>query len=228
MNQNDSPCTICLEPISDRVNNNGCQHQFCFPCLFTWATNTNRCPTCKAEFTEITRVEPTPDSRTRNHAVFKVSRKNLEATYDDDELDRLDVSELSFEEEEDEDSDQESGESESESEVGSESTTSSDQSSSGSSSSSSSSSDSGSDTDSDKVQQERCYRCGRRHSPESSESESVAQVVNDEASNSAESFKLGDDSEVEILSVTPSNVKRDRKRTERFSPQISPVAKRRK
>ena len=96
MSKNEHDCYICLEIISSRARNNGCGHEFCFDCITTWSTNTNRCPVCKAEFTEITKVDYVPARgvpKTRKAATYKVLPKKLVAHYDAEELERRALSE---------------------------------------------------------------------------------------------------------------------------------------
>ncbi|CAM9252880.1 unnamed protein product, partial [Heterosigma akashiwo] len=50
-----SDCTICVEPIKELGQPDGCKHdsEFCFKCLKQWSETTNCCPLCKARFTKI-------------------------------------------------------------------------------------------------------------------------------------------------------------------------------
>lgn len=52
-------CPICLAVVSegDRARPNTCQHScFCFSCITAWGHVVNKCPLCKAKFTEIISV----------------------------------------------------------------------------------------------------------------------------------------------------------------------------
>jgi len=46
------PCSICLEPITDRAIPAPCNHHtFDYMCLLTWLQNSTCCPMCKREIT---------------------------------------------------------------------------------------------------------------------------------------------------------------------------------
>lgn len=89
MAKNDPVCHICLEAVTNGARNNGCAHEFCFPCITTWAANSNTCPACKKAFTEIIKVAAPGARRTRNPDVYKVRPKELAVDYDSDEIRRL-------------------------------------------------------------------------------------------------------------------------------------------
>lgn len=78
------PCVICLGVLTKVSAINGCLHVFCFDCIDEWAKNTNTCPMCKSEFTKIKQKDD-PSK------IKKVKRKIQQAVYDRDELERLDV-----------------------------------------------------------------------------------------------------------------------------------------
>lgn len=78
------PCAICLGVLTKVSAINGCVHVFCFDCIDEWAKNTNTCPMCKSEFTKIKQKDD-PSK------IKKVKRKIQQAVYDRDELERLDV-----------------------------------------------------------------------------------------------------------------------------------------
>lgn len=108
-------CSICLETL--KVSNspatlNNCSHQFCFVCIQTWSRTSNTCPTCKAEFNEITRRKLSTNKRNRDdgdddndNEVIKVRRVTQRAEYDVDEINRLgydfDISDVADEYEDD-------------------------------------------------------------------------------------------------------------------------------
>lgn len=75
-------CCICLEDIPpiDLARINGCDHNFCFECIKKWGTeHENKCPLCKARFTQIDRcVALVPTNKKQ-----KQNKKN-----DDDDDDR--------------------------------------------------------------------------------------------------------------------------------------------
>jgi len=78
------PCAICLGVLTKVSAINGCLHVFCFDCIDEWSKNTNTCPMCKSEFTKIKQKDD-PSK------IKKVKRKIQQAVYDRDELERLDV-----------------------------------------------------------------------------------------------------------------------------------------
>lgn len=91
---------MCLERRSNEARIDGCAHTFCLECIDAWAKTTNRCPLCKREFTQIRRVGvPESVKRPRDRRkdgvppeIVNVRKKRQLADYDDDEIERLVVS----------------------------------------------------------------------------------------------------------------------------------------
>jgi len=53
-------CAICLDGLnSDAAKLKECEHSFCFDCIKQWAGVTNKCPLCKAVFSQIVRLDGT-------------------------------------------------------------------------------------------------------------------------------------------------------------------------
>lgn len=53
-------CAICLDGLSaDAAKLKECEHSFCFDCIKHWAGVTNKCPLCKAVFSQIQRLDGT-------------------------------------------------------------------------------------------------------------------------------------------------------------------------
>jgi hypothetical protein len=48
------PCSICLEPITNKSQLDSCEHEFCKECIDQWAVLSNQCPLCKEDFKKIT------------------------------------------------------------------------------------------------------------------------------------------------------------------------------
>ncbi len=46
-------CIICFDEINEPAKLDGCDHEFCFPCIKSWSQLTNFCPICKKEFVKI-------------------------------------------------------------------------------------------------------------------------------------------------------------------------------
>jgi len=62
-NKKDSDsCIICLakknEPTTDEATIDGCEHTFCFECIFQWSLTSNTCPLCKVRFHKIKKASP--------------------------------------------------------------------------------------------------------------------------------------------------------------------------
>jgi hypothetical protein len=93
-------CAICLEKRRNEARIDGCAHTFCLECIDAWAKTTNKCPLCNSEFAQIRRVGvPTSVKRPRNRRkdgvppeIVNVRRRRQLADYDDEEIERLIVS----------------------------------------------------------------------------------------------------------------------------------------
>ena len=108
MSHEDDECPICLEKGNEKWKVNGCTHLFCRECIQTWAANTNKCPLCKSDFSEIERSGARTLSAISSRATKKrVTRSQVDKSatiavqgrilepppLDEDELRRLGLSE---------------------------------------------------------------------------------------------------------------------------------------
>jgi len=88
-------CIICTGEFTKEAAINGCKHTFCFECILEWSKNTNTCPLCKCEFTKI-------KEKANASNITKVKRKLQQAVYDAEELQRLEIAdEVYFEDDDD-------------------------------------------------------------------------------------------------------------------------------
>jgi hypothetical protein len=71
-------CCICMDDVEQKelASINGCTHRFCFGCIEQWSDRENKCPLCKARFTNIERVHKVTVKDRRGRTKNDPSTKN--------------------------------------------------------------------------------------------------------------------------------------------------------
>ncbi|EAR85648.2 C3HC4 type (RING finger) zinc finger protein (macronuclear) [Tetrahymena thermophila SB210] len=63
-------CLVCIEEIKDECILNPCQHKYCYPCIFDWMKQKQRCPLCNNEVVEIIKTNQNAEA---DNLITKVS-----------------------------------------------------------------------------------------------------------------------------------------------------------
>ncbi|KAL4497322.1 hypothetical protein ABPG72_011257 [Tetrahymena utriculariae] len=63
-------CLVCIDEIQDECILNPCQHKYCYPCIFDWMKQKQRCPLCNIEVVEIIKTNQNAET---DNLITKVS-----------------------------------------------------------------------------------------------------------------------------------------------------------
>lgn len=76
INEKTNICAICYEKIKEKCIVEGCSHQFCKNCIFTWLKTRKNCPLCRAKINNIIEDDKIPIIFDKRNTLKIILNKN--------------------------------------------------------------------------------------------------------------------------------------------------------